>query len=184
MHFIKDYMFIPLLYVAGILQYPAFKETYVTMSLVDALKAIMTHLFEQRANDSAKIRRGVPILNYVTQNATALEEELRTHLNLTKTKPSKEHRWIWADILATRWFFDILGMKLGSIRKERIDRGLPKDYVYQMHFILFAEAACRQYQEEPFWWSNIFDYGIPPAAEVNLALLGYPEFNQSFHCVE
>ncbi|KAL3238978.1 hypothetical protein MRX96_021752 [Rhipicephalus microplus] len=104
MHFIKDYMFIPLLYVAGILQYPAFKETYVTMSLVDALKAIMTHLFEQRTfpqgtNDSAKIRRGVPILNYVTQNATALEEELRTHLNLTKTKPSKEHRWIWADIL-------------------------------------------------------------------------------------
>ncbi|KAL1466623.1 hypothetical protein MTO96_026481 [Rhipicephalus appendiculatus] len=185
-HFVKDYMFIPLVYVAGILRHPLFKETYVTMSLVDALKAIMTHLFEQRANDKARIRRGVPILQYVMQNATALEEQLRVHLNVTDAETvqgkTTDLRWIWADMLATRWFFDILGMQLGSIKKERIDRGLPKDYVYRMHYILFAEAACRRYQEEPFWWTNIFDYGIPPAAEVNLALLGYSQYNQSFHC--
>ncbi|XP_065308181.1 uncharacterized protein [Dermacentor albipictus] len=182
MHFMKNYLFVPLVYVAGILQRPDFKETYIIMSLVDAFKAIFRHLFEQRANDTARIRRGVPIISYIRQNATAIEDELRNSLNVTDPKVTKEHSWVWAEMLASRWFFHILDTELGALRNEEIHRGLPPQYKHWMRYILFAEAACRQYQEEPFWWNTIFVYGIPPNAEVNLALLDHKPFRTSFHC--
>ncbi|XP_075556543.1 uncharacterized protein LOC142588592 [Dermacentor variabilis] len=141
MRFMKNYLFVPLVYMAGILQYPDFKETYVIMSLVDAFKAIFRHLFEQRANDTARIRRGVPIISYIMQNATAIEDELRNSLNVTDSKVTKEHSWVWAEMLASRWFFHILDTELGALRSEEIDRGLPKKYKNWMKYILFAESV-------------------------------------------
>ncbi|XP_049527604.1 uncharacterized protein LOC125947236 [Dermacentor silvarum] len=182
MHFMKNYLFIPLVYVAGMLRYPNFKETYVVMSLVDAFRAIFQHLFEKRANDTARIHRGVPIISYVMPNATAIEEELRNYLNVTEPSVTKDYRWIWADMLASRWFFHILEAEIGALKNEKIDHGLPPQYKHWMKYILFAEAACRQYKDEPFWWSNIFFYGIPPTAEVNVALLDHKPFRTSFDC--
>ncbi|XP_077523068.1 uncharacterized protein LOC144133874 [Amblyomma americanum] len=83
-HYFDDHIFVPLVYAASILKYPSFKETFVMMSLGDALKGLMRHLFDQRGNaDTTRIRRGVPIVDIVWQNATAVEGEYRNALNLT-----------------------------------------------------------------------------------------------------
>ncbi|XP_064485409.1 uncharacterized protein LOC135397743 isoform X2 [Ornithodoros turicata] len=176
----KD-VFIPLTYLLNMIKYPDMKTVFLWMSLPDVLRSLVRELYRMPVIAGTQVKYGEAVGAATHNLGTCVLTLFARYLNMTKLYAG-DQEWFLGDALVYKWMMNFTMQALVRVDKAYLTRGFPESEKRKVPYYLMAESACRKYYEATPVWDSMLYYNMPPRALVNVALMDYEDFADTFGC--